>query len=122
MTTLYRYEDDLADEEPFVRLREFEVVRETAKCYVIDPNGMRSWTSRPLRDWQKFVRKNARKVFAYDTVEKARESYNIRKRNQLGYLSRQYDHVAKIVARLDEGTAYDPLPIPDPKCALDFTL
>lgn len=100
---LYRYEDKLYDDYPVVRLLTFKVERETARVWFI----FKGYAERR-------VYKDSRASYAYPTIEKARESFEVRKRKQLGYLVRQHDHVAAVVSRLDAGTAYEPLEIKDP--------
>jgi hypothetical protein len=83
----YRYDDSRwFDSRPSVHLRVFRVARETPKGVWLAEYG-----------FEKFVLNDARKRFAYPTIELARESFLIRKRRQLGYLSSQHDHVAAVL-------------------------
>lgn len=94
----YRYEDYRSDEGPARIVRyEFRVLRETRAGVWLDVWGK-----------EKFVLKIARKRYAYPTDELARNSFEIRKKKQLGYLVASHDYVAEIVRRIDEGTIYDP--------------
>lgn len=112
---LYRYEDKLLDDLPRVYLRTFKVLRETRETWFIETfEGAEHY----LRDrkgvertaYERRCLKDARRSYAYPTIELARNSYEIRKKKQLDYLSRQHDHVLAIVKRIEAGTAYDPLP------------
>jgi hypothetical protein len=90
----FRYEDRAAydDYSPArIVLRCMRVIRETAKGVWLD-------------DWSvpRFVLKDARKRFAYPTIELARKSFLIRKRHQVGHLSRQHDHAVAILKRAEE--------------------
>lgn len=106
---LYRYEDKLYDDYPIIRLLTLKVERETPYVWFVG----KGWSERR-------VYKDSRKSFAYPTIELARNSFEIRKRKQLGYLARQHDHAAAIVARIEAGTAYEPFEIKDPFGSLLF--
>lgn len=58
----------------------FPVIRETAKCVVLNVHGE-----------PRYVLKNARKRFAYPTRELALESYIIRKQRQISWTSAAHD-------------------------------
>lgn len=105
---LFRYTDRLNDDHPLITLHELEVIRETPCCWVI--HRLEGYPACGERK----VFKNARVSYAYPTVDLARASFEIRKNKQLSYLSRQHDHVAAIVRRIDAGTAYEPLQMCDP--------
>lgn len=111
---LYRYEDRLNEDTPHVYLRELKVIRETPHVWFVETfSGSSTYLAGisgvDRNPYEKRIYKDARRSFAYPTIELARNSFEIRKRKQLGYLSRQHDHVAAIVARIKAGTAYEPL-------------
>lgn len=84
----YRYEDYPGSDwaSPQITLRRLRVIRETPRCVVLD-------------DWsrERYVLKDARKRFAYPTIELARDSFLRRKRKQVAYLSAQHDHAAAVL-------------------------
>ena len=71
---LYRYTDSVLEDGLSLVLREFQVVKITEKTYFIK---LHEWSSR-----SKQCRKNALRSFAYDTKEKAFDSYIVRKKKQ----------------------------------------
>ena len=92
---LYRYQSNVyglfddegmffEDPEPKVILEEFNVIRETPKCYIIRVNYK-----------EKRVLKNAKSTYAYDTKEKALFNYKKRCLSNLGHCSRSHK-IAKI--------------------------
>lgn len=72
---LYRYSDFMGEDGITLRLEEFKVVRSTEKTYFIKRD---KWSKRV-----KQCRKGALRSFAYDTKEKAFDSYMQRKGKQL---------------------------------------
>lgn len=76
----YRFDDSPYESGGRPYLTELRVVRETPKCVVLDHYG-----------YEKLVLKEARKRFAYPTVELAAESYRIRKSHQIAYLAARHD-------------------------------
>lgn len=95
MTVLYCYYDQIGSEFPIVHLAEYPILRETQCCYVI------RWAGN-LRG-VKYVGKDARKSFAYPTIELARNSYEIRKRRQLQYAAQRYDFTKMICDKIAKG-------------------
>ncbi len=94
---LYRYDDYVGPENSWtVQLVQFQVIRETRACYVIDygPKG-------------KYILRGTGKRFAYPTIELARQSFEIRKRRQLGHLTIGHDRISSIVAAIEAGTVYN---------------
>jgi hypothetical protein len=96
---LYRYVDrrvalpsnewgDATGSKPDVVLREHYIIRRTAKGAWID-NGYLG---------KRFVLFSARKQFACQTVEEAKESFLARKRRQLSILKAQQRHVEDAMA------------------------
>ena len=69
MKTLYRYEIEYEgyDDKTQVRLRDFEIIRETEKSYFIE--------ALYPRLGEKRISKTADKTYAYDTKEKAKEHF-----------------------------------------------
>ena len=86
----YRYEDS-SSHQSSVHLRRPRVIRETPKGVWLDDYGV-----------ERFVLKNARKRWAYPTIELARESFLIRKRKQIGWLRAQLDHVTAVLAATEK--------------------
>ena len=80
MTQLYRYDDRAGGGKPV--LQPFNVVATTPCGVWID-----AWGTR------RFVLSNARKRYAYDTIEDARTSYLARKSRQVSLLAAQLDRV-----------------------------
>ena len=72
---LYRYSDFMGETGVAIRIQEFKVERETDKTYFIKRNVY----GKKMRQ----VRKGALRSFAYDTKDKAFDSYMARKRKQL---------------------------------------
>lgn len=71
-----------------VRVREFEVVRETPKGVWLAPG----WGGRP-----RFVLRDSRKRYACPTVEEAHESFLARKRRHLRILRAQVESVEEAI-------------------------
>lgn len=97
----FRY-DDYRNEDvpPTVQLATFKVVRETEACVFLE--------SLPFPDNKpRRALKNARVSWAYPTIELARNSFTIRKKRQLGYISRTFNHVTEVLAMVEDGTAWD---------------
>lgn len=90
----YRYYDTRG-EPAKVHLEQLQVIRETDKCVILDYYGT-----------EKRVLKEARRRWAYPTIELARNSFEIRKRKQLGHVQASYNHIQEILARIEAGTAY----------------
>lgn len=86
----YRYEDTHGT-GPQVWLRRFRVIRTTPKGVWLDDYGV-----------QRFVLNDARKRWAYPTIELARNSFLIRKRKQIGWLQSQLDHTKAVLAAIEE--------------------
>jgi hypothetical protein len=102
----YRYDDDYGDLDNGIRIqfRKFRILRATKAMVLLDVGYTPT-----------FVLKDARKRFAYPTIELARESFEIRKRRQLQHINNARDRIAAIVAAIDAGTVYDP-----PNITLDW--
>lgn len=92
---LYRYIDEHFNAGSIIRLLHFPITRETPACFVIN-----------YAYQDKYVLKQARKRFAYPTIELARQSFEIRKRKQLQYLKVQYDRITLVNKWIDDGTVY----------------
>lgn len=91
----YRYYDHRGSYGFEVVLEKVPVVKETPKGVWLDDYGQK-----------KFCLKDARRRWAYPTVELAKNSFEIRKRKQLQHLQRQIDHVKAVVEAIDNGTVY----------------
>lgn len=81
MTFWYRYDVNLyCAETPEIVLSRIEVIRTT-------PKGV--WLASHDKLEERFVRNNARKRYAYPTVEEAKQSFIMRKRRQVVILAFQ---------------------------------
>lgn len=76
----YRYSDPWTAGEPPC-LQSIPVERHTNRCVVLDDYGYR-----------RFVLKDARKRYAYPTVELALESYIVRKKRQIKHAASTHDN------------------------------
>lgn len=87
----YRYYDTLTS----IVLTEYTVMHVTAKCVYLHeyPNGL---NYAAVKNFCKRIRQEARRQFAYPTIELAAESFRIRKHYQLLYLERELARVKSI--------------------------
>ena len=74
---LYRIEDNWGGYDPTYKVIEFPVTRETDKCYVIHKRNYYG-ISNPT----KYVLKDGKNLYAWDTLEKAEYNYMKRKEFQ----------------------------------------
>lgn len=86
----YRYEDSKGWGSQ-VWLRQFRVIRKTPRGVWLDDYGL-----------ERFVLNDARKRFAYPTVELAWESFLIRKQKQIAHLKNQLEHVGAVLKAAEE--------------------
>ncbi|RWH49569.1 MAG: hypothetical protein EOQ80_06590 [Mesorhizobium sp.] len=83
-TGWYRYEDSSAYHSS-IHLRRFRILRETPKGVWLDDYGQ-----------ERFVLKDAKKRWAYPTIELARESFLIRKQKQVAHLENYLAHAKAV--------------------------
>lgn len=95
----YRYWDYCgSNNEPVVVLQEVRVLKETEKGVWLET------------DWEiknKFVLKEARKRWAYPTIELARDSFEKRKLKQLQHVKNKMDYMLALIEAIENGTVYD---------------
>lgn len=94
----YRYENhpysanDYSPSETHIVLREWPVVKHT-------PKGV--WIS--IYAQKKFILNDARKRYAYPTIELAKKSFIARKQHQIARLRTQLDHAERALKLIQEG-------------------
>lgn len=90
----YRYENHWYSEDrgTEIYLHEWTVDKHT-------PKGV--WISRYGQ--KKFVLNDARKRYAYPTIELAKKSFIARKQHQIGHLRTQLDHAERALKLMQEG-------------------
>ncbi len=100
MDKLIRYEAHKGfSDEPFrVERYEYEVLRETKHCFVI-----KLYDGGP----DKFILKNARKKFAYQTEELAKNSFERRQEKRYWYAKVHFDMCSAIKEAIAAGTVYE---------------
>lgn len=107
---LYRYED-IGDEQAYLILRVFTVVRATpCGFWIKDTDPHRSNKKR----WVQGItgRFRGEKRYAYRNLANAWFSYRVRKRRQLKHLERELQRSQEIVAYLDQRPNGAPPPVP----------
>lgn len=111
---LYRYVDNRLSYESRIKEEIYEVIKETPKSYLIRKMDAHSLNRRIMISTisypKKWIRKNTRRKFAFETKEEAMRHYRFKKRAQVRILESQ---LLKAKRRLEAAQNRDPSYNPD---------